>query len=326
MKIILTTGDPNGIGIEILAKALLSVRRDKLFEDIDFTIAGNENILKDYFAVTSFDGYIRGGRLRINDLDCRILHCQNYYKIKPGDESAEGGAAAAKSIETALEKTIAGDFDALVTMPISKAAVYKAGWKFPGHTEMLASRCGVEKPMMILCTQKIRVALATIHTPISRVPEMISRETVFERIEAFNKSLLKDFGIKKPKIAVLGLNPHAGEGGGLGSEENEHISPAIKMAVRKGTEAEGPHPADGFFARGAYKRYDGILAMYHDQGLIPLKMLAAGAGVNFTAGLPIVRTSPDHGSAFAIAGKGIAEERSAVEAVKMSVNIFRNRR
>ena len=325
MKIILTTGDPNGIGIEILAKSLLKIQNDDSFEQCEFTVCGNSRILYEYLQKIKIDSTISENKIELGKKIYSILPCEYYYPVSFGKESADAGKAAAESIEKTLERAIKSEFDALVTMPISKAAIYKSGWKYPGHTEMLADRCNVSTPLMILCTRDVRVALATVHIPISEVSKLLTKELLVNISKQFNDSLIKDYSITPPSIAFLGLNPHSGEAGAMGSEEIKLTTPAINECRRIGINVNGPHPADGFFAHGSYKNYDGIVAMYHDQGLIPLKMIASGAGVNFTAGLPIVRTSPDHGTAFEIAGKGLADETSALEAIRLAIEIANNR-
>ena len=324
MKIILTMGDPNGIGIEVLVKAFQLDNIRNL--DAEFEIAGNSKVLLNYIDKCKLDASIRDGKLIIDHKEINILDVCSDSEINLGENRRDAGKCAADSIEYAVKKTIEKKYDAVVTMPVSKEALYMAGWIFPGHTEMLADRCGVEKQVMILCTRKVRVALATVHTAISTVPGLINEELIEERLMVVNGSMINDHAISSPRIAVLGLNPHAGENGSMGQEEIDIISPAIKAANEIGIKAFGPFPSDGFFAHGEYKNYDAILAMYHDQGLIPLKMIANGAGINYTAGLPIVRTSVDHGTAFAIAGKDMADERSAAEAIEMAVIIAANRK
>ena len=319
-------GDCNGIGLEILAKSIAEFDRiHKESKEIEFHVCGNENTMSHYYDLADMPFYIDESNLVINGRKCRIVNCKNEAEINFGKERADAGKLAAEAIETALENTLKGDYDAFVTMPVSKAALYLGGWKYPGHTEMLAAKSNVGDPLMILCTRKIRVTLATIHEPLAKVPDLLNKDQLRKIITLFSESLKKDFAKSDPAIAVLGVNPHAGEAGSMGSEELEMIFPAIKEANDSGIKAVGPFPADGFFAHGEYKKYDGILAMYHDQGLIPLKLLAKGAGVNFTGGLPIVRTSPDHGTAFAIAGKNEAGHSSSLESIKMAIDIHRNR-
>lgn len=332
MKLVVSMGDCNGIGIEVMIKAITSFDLQSAFaNETDITVAGNLDTIKEYvkhykYPSGDFPVWFEDNGIIINKRYCTILECENYSPVEFGEETVSAGKLAAEAITKALDATINNEFDAFVTMPVSKAVLYKSGWKFPGHTEMLADRCGIEKPMMILCDMDIRVAIATIHIPIKDVPGTLTANHIIERIETFNNSLINDYGIDNPKIALLGLNPHAGEDGGIGLEENETIIPAMEQTIKNGVKADGPFPADGFFAHGAYKNYDGILAMYHDQGLIPLKMLAKGGGVNVTAGLPIVRTSPDHGTAFEIAGTGIANEASSTMALELAARISLSRK
>ncbi len=326
MKLISTIGDPNGIGIEILLKSIRSLKaKGDFFEENELTIAGETQTIEEYASKINASAKIKNDSLTLDNLKIKIINCGEHAPIKFGEETKEAVDIAAKSIETALAKVINEEFDALVTMPVSKAALYKAGWNFPGHTEALADACNVKKPTMILLTKTTRVALVTIHLPLQNIFSEITQEAVTEKITTVDLSLKKDFGVKNPKIALLGLNPHAGEEGSIGKEEQIIISPAIEKTNLQNIAAEGPFPADSFFARDEYKSYDGIIAMYHDQGLIPLKLLAKGAGVNYTANLPIVRTSPDHGTAFALAGKDKANPSSAIEAFKTAVFIKNNR-
>jgi 4-hydroxythreonine-4-phosphate dehydrogenase len=327
MKLIFTIGDCNGIGIEVLFKALMSIsQKNKNAKDISFAIAANTQTLKYYLDDFQFPVRFESSGIYIKDTFCKIIECKNEAKIDFGKVTKEAGNLAAESIEIALEKTLKKEYDAMVTLPISKYSLYEAGWVYPGHTEMLADRCNVKNPLMILCSGKTRVALVTVHSQLKSVSKQIKYTNVKDRIFTFHNSLKKDFGIKHPKLAVLGLNPHAGEYGAIGSEEIESIIPAIESARTENIDVAGPFPADGFFGFGAYAAFDGILAMYHDQGLVPLKLLAKGVGVNFTAGLPIIRTSPDHGTAFEIAGTGVADERSTINAIEIAIDIVKSRK
>lgn len=243
-----------------------------------------------------------------------------------GQCTQAGGAAALSALERAVSDLREGLIDVLVTCPISKDAIHGEEFSFPGHTEFLESRVGDgSKAMMIMAGENLRVALVTIHKSLADVSGNITKETVYDSIARFNKSLISDFGIHSPRIAVLSLNPHAGDNGVIGTEDNEIIEPAIAEAYKKHIFAFGPYAADGFFGSGNYRKFDGVLAMYHDQGLIPFKLLAAERGINFTAGMPVVRTSPDHGTAFDIAGKGEADPQSLREAIYMALDIYRNR-
>jgi len=326
MKSIITIGDCNGIGLEVLFKALFHFHSNVLSSNQYFTLCGNTETIIEYAQKMGYNVEIHDANVILNNtLELHILEIGNYSPIKFGTMTESAAELAVNSLETAIQRTISRDYDAIITLPISKVALNRIGWKFPGQTEMLADYCNVPNPMMILAGDSLRVALATIHLPILKVPFAISQLIISERIEKISISLQKDFAVTTPKIAVLGLNPHAGEEGSIGLEEIDSINPAIKECRTKGIDVYGAFPADGFFAHGDYKNYDAILAMYHDQGLIPLKLLVRGGGVNITVGLPIVRTSPDHGTAYAIAGKGIADANSTIEAIRTAIIIANNR-
>ncbi len=321
MNIIITAGDCNGIGIETLAKSLANPQ----IPDVRYAICCNKQTLAEYAAAMQLDVKIKSGIATIGGRECTLLECNAYAPVEFGKTTILAGKLAFEQLERAATALYEKQYDALVTLPVSKFSLRQAGWKFPGQTEMLAKKSG-NTPMMILTSGNIRVALQTIHLPLGDVVSHISQNKITGKILSFHETLCRDFCISKPRIAVLGLNPHAGENGSIGAEEITIIAPSIAEAALQGSVAEGPFPADGFFAFGEYLCYDGILAMYHDQGLIPLKLLARGGGVNVTAGLPVVRTSPDHGTAFGIAGKGAADETSTVEAIKLAVSIVEARR
>lgn len=231
---------------------------------------------------------------------------------------------AISSERIAIQQTVDGAFDAIVTLPINKNALARVGWPYAGQTEMLGAFAHGE-PLMVLCTHDVRVALATVHIPLRMVASTITTELVEHRIHQLRDHLRSALGIAEPSIAVLALNPHAGDNGIIGEEDNCIIAPAIERCTEAGMNVTGPHPADGFFAFGEYQRYDGILAMYHDQGLIPLKLLAKGAGVNVTAGLPIIRTSPDHGTAYDRATSAEIDSTSSLLALEMAASLRRHR-
>ena len=244
----------------------------------------------------------------------------------PGQPTQASGKSAVAALEAAVEALKNGEIDVLVTAPISKEAVQSDEFRFPGHTEFLEARAGEgAKSRMILFDDYVRVALVTTHLPVSKIAQAITKEAVAEAISSLNQSLRRDFGFERPRIAVLSLNPHAGDGGLLGDEEQTQIAPAVKEARETGILAFGPFAADGFFGLGDYRHFDGVVAMYHDQGLAPFKALAGEHGVNFTANLPIIRTSPDHGTAFSIAWKGEADPTSMREAIYKAIDIFRRR-
>ncbi len=293
-------------------------------DDVHFTLAIHPIVVAQAIHTYALDARTDGSALFVGEHVVQILPCRHDAIVAPGVLALDAGRHAVESLELALSALHAGHFDALVTLPVSKEANALAGWLYPGQTEMIAAMCG-GTPLMMLCTSTIRVALATIHIPLRCVAETLTVDGLCASIEALHKALHQDIGIAIPRIAVLGLNPHAGEHGRIGTEETTTIGPAIALAQRT-MQVEGPFPADGFFAFGAYKHYDGILAMYHDQGLIPLKLLAHGGGVNVTANLTVIRTSPDHGTAFSIAGTKSADPTSTIEAIDMAVALARTRR
>jgi 4-hydroxythreonine-4-phosphate dehydrogenase len=245
--------------------------------------------------------------------------------LQPGKLNEAGGKYAVRSLQVATQCLKDGDIDALVTAPIHKANTRLPDFPFTGHTPFLKEAFGAKDVLMLLCSGELRMALATEHVPLEKVSSLLTRELLQSKLALLRDSLVRDFAIEKPRIAVLGLNPHAGDEGQIGHEELELIRPLIEQLQNNGMLVFGPYSADAFFARGSYGSFDGVLAMYHDQGLIPFKTLAAGEGVNFTAGLPAIRTSPDHGTAFDIAGQGIANPSSFREAVFMAIDLWRNR-
>jgi 4-hydroxythreonine-4-phosphate dehydrogenase len=245
--------------------------------------------------------------------------------VELGKSTPQGGEAALISLEKAVEDLKNGKIDVLITAPIDKQNVQSENFHFNGHTDYLKSVAGTGEALMFMIGESMRIGVATDHVPLSKVPGLINVETLMNKIRIMNHSLILDFGIRKPRIAVLGLNPHAGDRSLLGTEEVEIISPALQQAQKEGIMAFGPFPADGFFGAGSFSKFDGILAMYHDQGLAPFKALSFDSGVNFTAGLPFIRTSPVHGTAFDIAGKGEASESSFRQAIYLACDIFRNR-
>lgn len=325
MRLALTIGDCNGIGLEVLLKALKFLK-NKLINRHKIFISGNSETIYEYAKKINFPLKFNQNNLFIDELEIDLINCSNYSQVEFGKLSREAGALAGESIEKATEFVISGNADGLVTMPINKKAIYLADWEFPGHTEYLAHKARTPNYLMIICDKKIRVALVTIHLPLSSVSKILSIDIVIDKIVFFRRSLKIDFGIRNPRLAVLGLNPHAGENGALGDEEIKVIKPAIERAKEQGIEANGPFPADGFFAHQLWREFDGVLAMYHDQGLIPAKMITKGNGVNFTAGLSFIRTSVDHGTAFEIAGRNLANPKSAINAIEFCLKFIRNRK
>lgn len=322
MRIIVSCGDPNGIGIEILLKALHA----GAVPECEVVLCVHVPTLCSYLASVGIEGQVEDNLLCIGDRAIVLLPClTDALPLVWGKPTSQSGALAFESLQMAAQLTLDGKFDALVTLPVSKEALAMAGFKFPGQTEYLGALASVE-PLMILAWENLRVALVTTHLPLNRVVEAITADRLARALEVFHRALVQDFGISHPRIAVLGLNPHAGEHGLLGREEDTLIAPTIERLRGAGLDVEGPFAADGFFARAHWRHYDGVVAQYHDQGLIPLKMLAAGGGVNITAGLPFVRTSPDHGTAYDIAGKGVAQWESTAAALHMAQYLALRRR
>lgn len=319
-KIGITIGDFNGIGPEIALKALSKL---DLSTSTPILLAP-PSILNFYEQVNSSSVSFTEiqSPSEVTEAGIYILNFGNTSPNPvPGSLSIESGLVAMQSIESAIDLCLNDELHAMVTLPISKEAVNMAGYKIPGHTEFLAEKTNTDSVLMILVSGNLRVALTTVHIPISKVASSITTELIIEKATILDKSLKRDFSISQPKIAVLGLNPHAGDGGVIGTEEIEIIQPALQTLKEHGIIVDGPFPADGFFGQKRHLNYDAILAMYHDQGLAPFKSISFGQGVNFTAGLPIIRTSPDHGTAFDIAGKGVADPSSFLQAYKLAVEL-----
>ena len=335
-RIAITHGDPNGIGYEIILKIL---EDNRILELCTPVLYGSQKLVGQYRKLldlpniplthVSDASQLREGAAYI------INVVPEDFKAEPGTPSPQAGTAALVSLERAVTDLRQGLVDAIVTAPVCKSTIQTENFHFPGHTEYLEARVNEnaddensrQRSLMILCNERLRVALATTHLPLSEIAPAITHDLIVEKTRAFSRSLHCDFGVNAPRIAVLSLNPHAGEDGLLGKEEQEIIAPAIsELRQKHRILAFGPYAADGFFGSGAYEKFDGVLAMYHDQGLAPFKTLAMDAGVNVTAGLDIVRTSPDHGTGFDIAGKGEASEESMRQAIYAAIDILRNRR
>lgn len=327
IKIGITQGDVNGIGYEVILKAF---EDPTIFELCTPIVYGSPKVmtyhrkaleLETSFSIINSASEAMHGRLNV--VNC----CDDEVKVELGKPSHESGKAAFDALERAMAEYKEGKFDVLVTAPIHKQMIQSESFTFPGHTEYIEQCVGEgSKALMILANEKLRVALVTGHIPVAKIPSVLTQELIQEKLATFSASLKQDFGIGAPRIAVLALNPHAGDGGVIGTEEETIITPAIKAMREQGVLCFGPYPADGFMGSGAFSRFDGVLAMYHDQGLIPFKVMAMESGVNFTAGLPIIRTSPDHGTAFDIAGKNEASADSFRQALYMAIDIYRNRK
>lgn len=326
LRIGITQGDINGVGYEVILKTFDNPAMLELCTPIIYgspkVITYHRKALGMDTTFTIINSASEASYGRINVVNCN----DDEVKVELGKPSREAGKAAFEALEKAMMEYKEGLYDVLVTAPIHKEMIQSEAFAFPGHTEYIEQSIGEgAKALMILASEQLRVALVTTHLPIAKVASTLTSELIGEKIQLFDASLKTDYGINSPRIAVLALNPHAGDGGVIGNEEDTIITPAIKSMREQGILCYGPFPADGFFGNGTYNRFDGVLAMYHDQGLIPFKTLSMGEGVNFTAGLPLVRTSPDHGTALDIAGKGEASESSFRQAVYMAIDIHRNR-
>lgn len=326
IRVGITHGDINGVGYEVILKTFSDPTMLELCTPV---VYGSPKVAayhrKAMEIQTSFS--IVNSAEEVQDGRVNVVNCiEEELKVELTKPTPEAGKAALVALERALADYREGLFDVLVTAPINKHTIQSDAFHFPGHTEYIEERVGGgQKALMILLKGDFRVALVTGHVPVRDIAGELTKELIMEKMEIFHRSLKKDFGIDNPRIAVFSLNPHAGDNGLLGTEEQEVIIPAMKEMIARGVQCFGPYPADGFMGSGNYTYFDGILAMYHDQGLAPFKALAMDEGVNFTAGLPIVRTSPAHGTAYDIAGKGIASEDSFRQAVYVAMDVFRNR-
>lgn len=326
IKIGITQGDINGVGYEVILKTFADAMMLELCTPI---VYGSPKVAayhrKSLDLSTNFSIISSAGEAAHNRLN--VLNCSDEeVKVEFSKPTPEAGKAAFNALERALEDYRAGLIDVLITAPINKNTIHSEEFPFPGHTEYIQERVGEgKKALMILMKGDLRMALVTGHIPISQVASTITKELIQEKIRIFNESLRYDFGIGSPRIAVLALNPHAGDQGLIGTEEQEIIIPAMEELKTEKILCYGPYPADGFMGSGNFAHFDGILAMYHDQGLAPFKTLAMEDGVNYTAGLPIIRTSPAHGTAYDIAGKGQASEDSFRQAIYVAMDVYRNR-
>jgi 4-hydroxythreonine-4-phosphate dehydrogenase len=319
-------GDINGIGYEVIIKAL----SDPTINDICTTIVyGSPKVAAYHRKALNINNFTFNNIRTADEAHAKkanMINClDDNIRVELGKSTPQGGEAALVSLQKAVEDLKSGKIDVLITAPIDKKNIQSETFHFKGHTDYLKSEAGDAEALMFMIGESMRIGIATDHVPLSKVPSLITIETLLHKIRLMNQSLILDFGIRKPRIAVLGLNPHAGDNSLLGPEEAEIINPAVLQSQKEGIMAFGPFPADGFFGAGSFTKFDGILAMYHDQGLTPFKALSFDSGVNFTAGLPFIRTSPVHGTAFDIAGKGEASENSFRQAIYLACDIFRNR-
>lgn len=322
----ISVGDINGIGMEVIIKSL---NDNRIFENLTVVVYGSNRVASYYKKTLRFNHFKFSIIDNIENLKLNKPNLINVWneevKINMGESTETGGKYAFKSLEAATKDLASGKIDVLVTAPINKQNIQSDKFNFSGHTEYLTNYANSDNSLMFMIDDNLRIGVATNHISLKDVSATISKELIVSKIKLMDLSLKKDFKIIKPKIAVLGLNPHAGDSGLLGDEEENVIIPALEKLSEEGIFVYGPYAADGIFGSENYNKFDAILAMYHDQGLVPFKTLSKGNGVNFTAGLPIVRTSPDHGTAFNIAGKGMASEKSFRKAIFTAVDIFKNR-
>jgi 4-hydroxythreonine-4-phosphate dehydrogenase len=322
----ISQGDINGIGLEVVIKTLMDPTLSEICTPVLFSSQKTVSYYRKVLGLEEFNFNPVRDFSQLHTKKANVFVCyEEEVIVEVGKSTDLGGKYAFLSLEKATQALKDGSIDVLVTAPINKSNIQNEHFKFVGHTEYLGDKLGGD-PLMLLCTENgLRVALVTGHLPISEVAPRITIDSVSKKIKQLHESLVKDFGISKPKIAVLGLNPHAGDSGVIGKEDMEIIKPAIENTKLNGL-VYGPYAADGFFGNETYKKFDGVLAMYHDQGLIPFKTIAFNDGVNYTAGLNAVRTSPDHGTAYDIAGKNIANEQSFKNAIYSAIDIYKNRK
>lgn len=326
IKVGISIGDINGIGLEVILKTLADSR---VLDYCTPIVYGNTKVASFYrkgLGMNEFSFNVINHPNQANPKRANMINCwEEDVKVEPGVINETGGKYALLSLSRAVEDLTAGNTQALVTAPINKHNIQSEEFQFPGHTEYIQHKTNATDSLMFLIGEDLKVGVVTGHIPVGSIAQSITKESIVSKLQLMSTSLKQDFWLQKPRIAVLGLNPHAGDNGLIGKEETETIIPAIEEAKSKGVFAFGPYPADGFFANGSHLKFDAVLAMYHDQGLIPFKSIAFHNGVNFTAGLPVVRTSPDHGTGYDIAGKNEASESSFREALYMAINIVKRR-
>ncbi|MBO9659271.1 MAG: 4-hydroxythreonine-4-phosphate dehydrogenase PdxA [Chitinophagaceae bacterium] len=322
----ISCGDLNGIGLELIIKTFSDSRLLDLCTPVIFASNKVVNFYRKSISEINFNYQSTKEYNRLNNKQVNVFNCwEEEVAVNPGQLEDAAGKYAVLSLQTAVAALKQQQIDGLVTAPIHKKNIQSADFSFTGHTPYLKTFFEAKDVVMMMCAGSFRVALVTEHVPVKDIAKYITKENIVNKLHIVNKSLQRDFGIDKPRIAVLGLNPHAGDEGLIGNEEETIIKPAIKEAKNSNMLVVGPFSADAFFARKHYDKFDAVLAMYHDQGLIPFKALASGEGVNYTAGLPVVRTSPDHGVAFDIAGKDKADASSFLTAIYECIDIIQQR-
>lgn len=322
----ITQGDINGIGYEVILKTLVDTRINEFCIPV---VYGSAKVAAFHRKQINIENFSFNAAKSIDELHTRRANLINILddnvRVDAGKSTPQGGAAAVAALEAATHDLTEGKLDVIVTAPINKQNVQSETFTFPGHTEYLQDKFGAET-LMIMLSDVVKIGVVTTHVAIKDLPALITKERIIRKLRIFHQSLTEDFAIRGPRIAVLGLNPHAGDHGLIGNEENDIIIPAIEEARQEGILAFGPYPADGFFGTGNFRKFDAVLAMFHDQGLIPFKLTSFSSGVNYTAGLPIIRTSPAHGTAYDLVGKDIASPDSFRSAIYTAIDIFRNRK
>lgn len=326
IRVGITQGDINGIGYEVIIKTLMDSRVEEFCTTV---VYGSPKVAAYHRKALNVENFSFN---QIKDADeanpkrASIINCMDdNVRVELGKPTEYGGQGSLLALQAAIADLKAGKIDVLVTAPINKHNIQSAEFRFPGHTEYLANAFSVKEVLMLLVSETLKVGVVTGHVPLSQVPSLVTRDAILTKLRLLNRSMVEDFGIHRPRIAVLGLNPHAGDQGVIGLEERDIIIPAIKQANEEGIVAVGPYASDGFFGSDSFVRFDAVLAMYHDQGLSPFKVINFDTGVNFTAGLPVIRTSPDHGTAYDLAGKNVANPNSFRQALYLAVDLFKNR-
>ena len=319
-------GDINGIGYEVIIKALSDPSITELCTPV---VYGSPKVAAYHRKALNISNFSFNNIRSVEEAHAKkanMINClDDNTRVELGRSTTHGGEAALISLDRALTDVLSGKSDVLITAPIDKHNIQSDNFRFSGHTEYLKTRAGTDDVLMFMVSEIMRIGVVTGHVPLSKVPQLITVDLLLRKLRLMDRSLSYDFAIRKPRIAVLGLNPHAGDNSLLGREEEDVITPAIALARKEGILTFGPFPSDGFFGAGSFSKFDGILAMYHDQGLTPFKVMSFDTGVNFTAGLPFVRTSPVHGTAFQIAGRGEASENSFRQAIFLACDILKNR-
>lgn len=326
-KVGITQGDINGIGYEVIIKTLANPR---ILEICTPVVYGSSKVASYHKKTLDFPDFnfnlVKNADQAIAKRANIVNVIDREIKIDVGESTEVGGQLSLMSLEAAIHDLKSGMINILVTAPINKKNIQSPGFHFPGHTEYLAQKFDAKDVLMLMVNHSLRIGVVTGHLPLAKVSETITQELILHKVRLFSHSLKRDFGIRQPRIAILGLNPHSGDEGVIGDEEINTIIPAIQKAKSENMLVFGPYPADGFFGSGNFTKFDGILAMYHDQGLVPFKAMAFDGGVNFTAGLPIVRTSPAHGTAYEIAGKNMASADSFRESLYLALDVYKNRK